>query len=150
MGQTLFVKKIYWDDGSEQMGYFEFTQGTWQPVIQGSSTAGTASYSTQSGWYQKINSIVYFGFTVSWSGGNGSGNLLVSGLPEAVNASNAGDITVARTVGVGLGLGINQIYAQPSAGNSYIEMKQVTLGVSESNISYDGSGTISAQGMYQI
>jgi hypothetical protein len=59
------------------------SSASWTPTIVGSSTAGTASYSTQVGRYQQIGSLVVATFDIVWTGGNGSGNLLVGGIPVA-------------------------------------------------------------------
>lgn len=59
----------------------DYETGTWTPVIGGSTTQGTASYSTQLGRYTKIgNTVTIFGY-VNWSGLNGTGNLLLYNIP---------------------------------------------------------------------
>jgi hypothetical protein len=61
----------------------DYEEGTWTPVINGSSSAGTASYSQQTGWYTKIGNVVTIGLYVNFSSATGTGSLLVAGLPFA-------------------------------------------------------------------
>jgi len=59
----------------------DYEEGTWTPVIAGSSTAGTASYSTQTGEYVKIGKLVTVRALINWSGHTGTGFLRMTGLP---------------------------------------------------------------------
>ena len=53
----------------------------WTPTVIGSGTAGTATYSTQEGFYTRIGNVVYYTATLTWTGGTGTGNLYIAGLP---------------------------------------------------------------------
>jgi hypothetical protein len=59
----------------------DYEEGTWTPVIEGTSTTGTATYSSQTGKYTKIGRQVTVTCYVDWSGGTGTGNMKFSGLP---------------------------------------------------------------------
>jgi hypothetical protein len=59
----------------------DYEEGTFTPTIVGSTTAGTASYTAQNGRYTKIGRLVTFEIYLVWSGGTGTGELRVSGLP---------------------------------------------------------------------
>lgn len=59
------------------------------PIVSGSTTAGTATYSTQTGTYQQVGNIIHFSLSVAWSGHTGSGNLRVTGLPNFPVGQNA-------------------------------------------------------------
>lgn len=61
----------------------DYEEGTWTPVLYGSSTAGTYTYSVQSGVYTKIGRMVHITgrITVTGVSGSPSGNWRVSGLP---------------------------------------------------------------------
>ena len=54
---------------------------TFTPTVIGSTTAGTATYSVQEGYYTRIGNVVYYTATLTWTGGTGTGNLYISGLP---------------------------------------------------------------------
>jgi len=59
----------------------DYEQGTWTPTIAGATTAGTASYSVQTGTYTKVGDLVHVQLFLIWSGHTGTGNMLLAGLP---------------------------------------------------------------------
>lgn len=71
------------------------TASTWTPTVVGSGTAGTATYSAQVGKYIQIGPLVYVCWLLTWTGGTGTTNLLIGGLP--VNIVNTASL---RTSGV--------------------------------------------------
>jgi hypothetical protein len=80
----------------------DYEEGTFTPVVEGSTTPGTATYSTQSGVYTKIGRMVQFTVNVGWSGHTGTGGLRISGLPFATSgihtiAIRTVDITMPAT-----------------------------------------------------
>jgi hypothetical protein len=66
----------------------DYEEGTWSPVIEGSTITGTASYSNQSGWYTKVGNIVTVGFYVDFSSATGTGSLRIAGLPFSSASGN--------------------------------------------------------------
>jgi hypothetical protein len=59
----------------------DYEEGTFDPTIIGSSTAGTVTYNTRFGSYTKIGRQVSVIIYVNWSSGNGTGNLQISNFP---------------------------------------------------------------------
>jgi hypothetical protein len=59
----------------------DYEEGTFTPIIIGTTTAGTGTYSTQVGHYTKIGNIVNFNCSINWSAHTGTGNIRVSDLP---------------------------------------------------------------------
>ena len=59
----------------------DYEEGSWVPVIKGSSTAGTATYISRSARYVKIGRLVHVYSDVRWSAHDGAGGLEVHGLP---------------------------------------------------------------------
>jgi hypothetical protein len=70
----------------------DYEEGTWTPVVAGSSTAGTATYTTQEGTYTKVGRLVTFRVYVVWTGGTGVGFMDVTGLPYASSAIGAASV----------------------------------------------------------
>lgn len=71
--------------GSATLGVYD--ELTWTPVISGSGTAGTPTYTVQNGTYQKIGKWVHYRLYVSTSNlGGATGNFQIS-LPTAASAS---------------------------------------------------------------
>jgi hypothetical protein len=59
----------------------DYEEGTFTPTVQGVSSPGTATYSTQLGAYTKIGNLVYVNVYLSYTGGTGTGQLRVANLP---------------------------------------------------------------------
>lgn len=59
----------------------DYEEGSWTPVITGTSTAGTATYASQLGSYVKIGRLVHVNALIDWSAHTGTGNMIISGLP---------------------------------------------------------------------
>lgn len=71
--------------GSISLSVTGYDEGTFTPGIEGSSTAGTPTYSIQQGRYIKIGNTVMVSGVVRWSALSGSaGNLRLTGLPFTV------------------------------------------------------------------
>lgn len=58
-----------------------YRMGTFNPTVFGSTTAGTYTYTTQSGTYQRIGNVVTFQINVVWTAGTGVGQLCIGKLP---------------------------------------------------------------------
>lgn len=54
---------------------------TFTPVIVGTSTAGTGTYSVQDGTYAVIGNTVVFSLRIVWTAHTGTGNMRITGLP---------------------------------------------------------------------
>jgi hypothetical protein len=59
----------------------DYEEGTWTPVVQGTSTAGAATYGERVGKYTKIGNTVNIMCSLSWTAHTGSGDTLIGGLP---------------------------------------------------------------------
>ena len=67
----------------------DYVEGTFTPVIQGVSTAGTGVYTVQSGRYTKIGNRVFVDIFLNWTAHTGTGAMLIANLPFTIkNASN--------------------------------------------------------------
>lgn len=64
--------------------YVLHVEGAWMPftpVLQGTSTAGTGTYTAQTGKYIKIGPLIYFQLILNWSAHTGTGNMRINGFP---------------------------------------------------------------------
>lgn len=57
------------------------TPTVFTPTIIGSTSAGTASYTVQEGFFTRVGNLVQYTATLAWTDGTGTGNLLIAGLP---------------------------------------------------------------------
>ena len=125
----------------------DYEEGTFTPTVEGTSTAGSATYSTQIARYTKVGRLVTFNLRVIYTGGTGTGNLRVAGLPfttgfganYAIYSENialtAGYIAVSSSASSVTSIGIDQI---PTGGGG-------ALGVP-----YDAAGDIQISGSYTV
>jgi hypothetical protein len=67
-----------------------YASNSWTPVIFGGTTAGTATYSVQEGFYTRWGNLIFCTATVVFSGHTGTGNLSLSGLPFAAKTAGSG------------------------------------------------------------
>jgi hypothetical protein len=128
----------------------DYEEGTWTPTVVGTSTAGTASYGTQSATYTKIGRMVYFQFELIWNSGNGTGFLRVAGLPFTCGASNCsvsiGDIENVAITALYIAGGA---YVGASSTEVILREFQVGGGGNEP-IAYDAAGTLRVGGCYFV
>jgi hypothetical protein len=83
-------------DEAKFFGYYE--EGTWVPVIYGSTSGEKTPSSTNMGWYVRIGSAVTVGGTIAWDGGTSiSGQVRIKTLPYP--ARNVTDGRSALSVG---------------------------------------------------
>ena len=125
----------------------DYEEGTWTPLIIGSSSAGSGTYSTQSGTYTKVGRTVTFQFAMTWSNHTGSGTLEIGGFP--FNAASQ-TYYVVQTEQITLGSG-NTCYTSriAASSNKGFLIKFPTGGGDRSSISMDTSGAINGAGTYE-
>ena len=129
----------------------DYEEGTWTPVVVGTSSAGTVSYSQQVGRYTKIGNRVFFQFTVVYSGGTGTGNLRVTGLPFT-NVSGTGlSSTPSMAIqNITLTAG-HYVVGDVPQGNTRVDIySQPTGGGGTLDVAYDAVGDIYCSGHYPI
>ena len=71
----------------------DYEEGTWTPVVRGGTTAGTGTYSAQTGTYIKVGKQVTLNFDYEISAHTGSGPLEISGLPFASSSTSGYETT---------------------------------------------------------
>ena len=138
-------------DTSSANALDDYEEGAFTPTIFGSSTAGTATYSARNGLYTKIGRAVSFNIYIDWSGGTGSGNLRLSGLP--FTASSTG---VYPSVAIGeisnIALSANTIAtARVQISTNEIWFGQAVVGGGgNSSLAYDAAGYFTLSGTYYV
>jgi hypothetical protein len=75
----------------------DYEEGTFTPTIIGTSTAGTGTYSVQSGTYTKVGRLVSCQIFLDWTAHTGTGDMRISGLPFQV--SSASNYFAAAAIG---------------------------------------------------
>lgn len=62
----------------------DYEEGTFTPVLQGTTLAGAGTYTTQTGTYTKIGNKVFFDITLVQTAHTGTGSIRISGIPFAM------------------------------------------------------------------
>jgi len=76
---------------------------SWVPIIAGSTSAGTATYTTQSGYYTRVGNMIFCSADVIWNSHTGTGNLLITNLPfNSRNLSNYNPESIVNTINISL------------------------------------------------
>jgi hypothetical protein len=122
----------------------DYEEGTWTPTVAGLTTAGTATYTLQTGTYTKIGRLVTITCTAAYSGGTGAGFLIVSNLPFAAAnlTNNFGNIGCIGLDNITTSL-LNQAYVSIDPNVSYVAVKQFPIGGGALiPVPYDASGGI--------
>lgn len=65
----------------------DYEEGTWTPVVIGTTSAGTGTYTVQQAHYVKVGNVVNFTLALGWSAHTGTGNIEITGLPFSIPGS---------------------------------------------------------------
>jgi hypothetical protein len=127
----------------------DYEEGTFTPVVIGSTTAGTASYDFRIARYTKTGRMVQIEIAMQWNSGTGTGDLQISGLPFT-NAANYSSLAIGRIDNLALtALNITTAYVDASA--SLINFRQyATGGGADSAVAYDAAALIFVAGCYSV
>ncbi len=128
----------------------DYVEGTFVPVVKGTTSAGTATYSTQVGRFTKIGNRVLFDINLAWSGHTGTGNLRIGGLPYTPKSSVFTSCSIGEFTDIGLTAGT---YASASVRDDASEIQFLELlvgGGALGVVAMDAAGGIKVSGAYEI
>jgi len=115
----------------------DYEEGTWTPALVGSTTAGSQSYTYQTGTYTKVGRLVVLeaAILLSAKGGTMAGDVRITGLPfTAGNSSQQYSLAVGLHQQFTLSAGYTDVTAAIPAGQAYIDIKQNGSGVNSVNL----------------
>lgn len=127
-----------------------YQEGAWTPVVQGSSTAGTGTYSAQAGKYTRIGNVVYFSGYVNWTNLTGAaGNLQIGGLPFTATADSAhpGSVNFSNVDNLTFS---GQLLGTVAGGSTAINLRGAASGASITPVAIDTSAFIYFSGFYFV
>lgn len=128
----------------------DYEEGTWTPVIEGTTTAGTATYVTQNGRYTKIGNRVFVSFFVNYNSHTGTGNMKVTGLPfAAVNLSLFASGSFGAISGLTLPAGHIPIAYVDSNAATMTLASLPTGGTSTASLAIDATAAFAINADYQ-
>jgi hypothetical protein len=130
----------------------DYEEGTWTPVIRGSTTAGTASYTTRVAKYVKIGKQVFITTYIHWNSGTGTGNLQLYDLPFASESTVSfyQSATIGYFNNITLNANSTPIAFLNHDGSSNIFFSQIPSGGGINPfVSYDSAGEIMLSAIYR-
>lgn len=128
-----------------------YVEGTWTPGISGSTGAPTLTYSVQRGSYTRIGNRCVLDYLVNintYTGGSGTGDLQITGLPFTVNSNNQfpnGSCSVGNITFSG-----NYLETQANTNSTVLLFVRSTTAAPAVNIAVNSSIASSAQVSGQI
>jgi hypothetical protein len=109
------------------------TEGTFTPTILGSVTAGTQTYSFQTGWYSKVGDVCFIALNVKLTALDGStaGNMQVGGLPySGKNLTHLNQsLNISNYSNCGMDAGYAELGAQVVPSSSVIAIFEKGSGI---------------------
>ena len=127
--------------------FADYEEGTFTPVVEGTSSSGTATYPRQGGRYTKIGDRVFFVAAIVYNSHTGTGNMRVSGLPYAIRNQDfnrayipfyADNLTIT---GVPIAVFV--------LGQTYFNVNALENG-SASALAMDAAATLYVTGSYEV
>ena len=129
----------------------DYEEGTFTPTVIGSTSAGTASYTFQVGRYTKIGRVVQFEIFIAWSGGTGTGDFKLAGLPFTSSSTGAPAATIGYFDNVALAAAGNVPLASTESNATNIGFFEIPSGGGTNiAVSYDAAGEIQVAGTYSV
>lgn len=148
-GMTLYLRSVgqlYVFNGTAWTSLIWYQEGTFTPVLYGVTTAGSGTYTTQSGRYTRIGNRVDFSLALVWTAHTGTGEGRISGLPY----TNAGSTVPCEAVNMNYAVSTNAVLVPLiEGGTSYIRLGDVTTGSgAQSFPSLDAAASLYVRGTY--
>lgn len=138
--------------GSTVLSHYE--EGTFTPAYAGTSTAGSCTYTTQSGNFVRIGKLVYFTIKLKWTACSpqpAGAPFLITNLPYAANAAAAYQNNIQIQAITSYTISTSNLFVGrvPASGTS-IELKQVATGTSSviTDVAVDTAADLVISGTY--
>ena len=134
---------------SQLLNWYE--EGTFTPTVVGYTSAGTATYIRQLGYYTRVGRQVFFNLDVVYNSGTGTGDLGIAGLPFACNSASMLKPFSVAADGLALTAGsyLNGALLGPRATTFYL-YQSATGSATLSSVPYDAAAQIVVSGSYFV
>lgn len=125
-----------------------YEEGTSTITVKGTSTDGTASYSSQTLRWTRIGNRVLYTGTITYTGHTGTGNVKLSGFPYSATTSG-GNINLGSVYSVS-GLAITAGWAGAYIQGTDMFLRQVSLAGAGSGIPIAAAQNFTVAGQYEV
>lgn len=121
---------------------------TYTPTYAGGTAAGTTTYTTQAGFYERVFDLVFFHGRVTWTAATGTGNARISLPFTALNTTN---MYYAISVWTNNVTFANQGILVPiSPNNAYFEMYSPLTNAASAIVQMEAAGDVIWGGWFRI
>jgi hypothetical protein len=127
----------------------DYEEGVWTPIVEGSTTAGTATYGVQMGRYTKIGNTVRVYFAVNYTGHTGTGTTVVGGFPFTSNAGNQTPFSVFTYGETFTALNVANGGIMSNGSTQWLHWQVPVGGGISSGIPINAAAEIQVSGVYQ-
>jgi len=122
-----------------------YANGSWTPRAQGSTIAGTGTYTTQNGYYTRIGQIVRASAEIVWTAHTGTGQLQIANYPYT-----AGDNAAMSVYFFNYGVVGPFVMAQMNSGTTTSGNAQTTVGGVLAAVTIQGAGNYFSNAIYSV
>jgi hypothetical protein len=122
--------------------------GTFTPTIDGTSTAGVGTYTTQIGRYTKVDRMIFFEINLTWTAHTGTGNIIISNLP--FTSSGAGFGAPCAILASNLSYTGDYLIGNVPNNSTQIQIRTVAAGAALGDVAIDTLATINISGHYMV
>lgn len=149
-GQIIFPATQNSSAGANTLDDYE--EGTFTPTIAGTTTAGTGTYTIQSGVYTKVGQLVTINIRFSWTAHTGTGNIQINGLPFTTAAGEPDRIATLSVAAQNLTLtaATNKLIVYTSASSSVLNVAQTDFTGGWSSVAMDTSASLFVLAQYTV
>jgi len=124
-----------------------YEEGTWTPVVIGTTSAGVGTYSVQDGRYTRFGNRVTFSSRITISAHTGTGEMRITGLPfvpagafDPISVGYAHNLTFPGT----------QVGGYVDSASSQITLLGITSGAAVTAVPLDTSFALMISGTYRV
>lgn len=126
-----------------------YQTGLWTPVIQGLTTAGVGTYTTQFGAYVRVGALVVCTCMVIWTAHTGTGQMVIAALPfNSANTTNQRFAVALRTSSVTFAGAAPQALILPNT--AYFSLEYPVSNAAANAINIEAAGDIVATFAYFV
>ena len=127
-----------------------YEEGTWSPAVEGSTTAGSGTYSGNAGRYVKVGQLVTVIGYINCTAHTGAGDLLITGLPYT-QINDSANITVGSCITDNLDWGgYDQVNPIGSANTTRLRMFRFQDNGGWTGVALDSSFRIHFESTYTV
>lgn len=117
------------------------------PIVVGSTSAGTATYTVQAGRYEKIGSQISIIILLNWTGHTGTGSMSIGNLPITPNTTFP-CVGMAKLQNITLPLLSLMTWGKTNTTTGRIDLTTSIAGTVDSLVAMSASGTINLNMIY--